>query len=78
MAELGPELQFPGLRLVFLRPSMSLMNWFNRNWFGLFVDTAPPFSELPEKGRIKLRIILTCFGFRGMIVRGKVPSMPTL
>lgn len=59
--------------------TMSLMNWFNRNWFSLFCGCiAPPFNELPGKGRTKFTLFLLLWVLGCMTVTGKVPGVPKL
>lgn len=46
------------------------------NWFSLFCGTAPPFNELPEKGKTKSTLFLFVEALASKIIIGKVPSVP--
>lgn len=45
-------------------PTVSLMNWFHRNWLGRFGgNPAPPLVELPEPGE-QSTLIVARYGLR--------------
>lgn len=54
-----------------------LMNWLDRNGFSPFCGCiAPPFNELPEKGRAKFTLFFLVWVLGCMIVTGKVLHGP--